>query len=541
MTCEEHKHTPLLQTAGPTTITFLRKFMSKKDDKMLPSHLSLSGGVFYVPDDQLPMLYKKLEMDATEGYPIHFLVENRKKVFPLLFDFDFHSLPTMGQVSLKVFCDNFVPILSSVLQEMYPQLSEWERRMVICCAPQMLKEKDCEKNGEVVRLEVRKEGFHLIFPGIFVVTKHALVIRQLVLNELKEHYKDFLLAEDGTVVDTWPQVVDMCVFTSNGLRMIGAHKAEKCKTSKACKHYVSKGRPYSVAELVYEGDDCQYTLEDLQTKLSFCLQELSMRPDHEATPYSGTFENVRVDLIPATKRVCTTKRVLSNLRDKTNNPEEDDDNEDSQFISVPFIAEKNSNMRNLQQCLQLHWMNARKLHPWKTPDDLIDVPFETHMGGAFSTLYVNCVDHKLWSEEKFVWATGMLYPKIRYCVLEEREHSSNRVYFLLKYTPELKRYVIAPRCHNNTCRRRVKEMRSRFGCVIKEDPNIVHDWLCLSVNRPDATVYYLHSIERDRMIANMEGAERDYTEPCLGVCLDCHYHDCRCEERKRKDMSRTKW
>jgi len=96
----------------------------------------------------------------------------------------------------------------------------------------------------------KKTGIHLHFPRIFVTAVQAFDMRETVIAECIRVW-----GFRSAPFNPWTDVIDESVYKKNGLRMIGASKADYCKECKAqkpgemCKkcgnsRRVDQGRPY---------------------------------------------------------------------------------------------------------------------------------------------------------------------------------------------------------------------------------------------------------------------------------------------------------
>ncbi len=93
--------------------------------------------------------------------------------------------------------------------------------VIVCTAPS----KEVEKNKKMCI----KTGVHIIWPFIFCNTKNAQMIRYGWLQHFEKKYGN------RDINNPWQDVFDMSVYTTNGLRMVGSDKMDKCISGKGKK------------------------------------------------------------------------------------------------------------------------------------------------------------------------------------------------------------------------------------------------------------------------------------------------------------------
>lgn len=239
----------------------------------------------------------------------HFLIECFYDVRPLCFDIDFH---VFKEIPLEKFSGEILQVLlEDVIRKLF-SISSWRRRAVVCTAPPKKKRKEVavlaeDGSGSVAEhsfFYFIKQGFHVIFPELLLNKHHGGFVRHALIKALtvrygeQEQYGRLVVDAESAellepppsssgnsgavirikslkpyvgrtiLVEKWAEIVDECVFTNNGLRMIGAHKVAKCPKTEnhkgrklagdrcACcegRRNLDEGRPYSVAA-VYGGN-----------------------------------------------------------------------------------------------------------------------------------------------------------------------------------------------------------------------------------------------------------------------------------------------
>lgn len=233
------------------TSSWLYKYSSVKDR----THLSLRGGSYSLPEDQHQQLLQMLALDVKEGKD-NYLVENKTEVFPLNMDVDWDDVEPRS------------------LNDIMHVILAWQKivRQTFAPAPFQGRVLVCETLPKYLDDHRVKTGMHLIWPEILVKKDTALDILQAVLDILDQTPRPAPLAPWKQVYGwgrvapmtpcfLWPrffydpafftchlltllpflssppggfgrdaprQVLDPCVFLSNGLRVNYSLKAEKC-------------------------------------------------------------------------------------------------------------------------------------------------------------------------------------------------------------------------------------------------------------------------------------------------------------------------
>ena len=146
----------------------------------------------------------------------------------------------------------------------------------------------CTTDSKEVTVEggksVIKTGVHLIWPKLWVDQKTALWIRSKIVSYLEQ--------ECGSRPNwnPWGDVVDECVYTANGLRMVGCHKCHLCKKCKGrspekeecaiCNGdgKIIEGRVYQPAFVINtDGSNDDGLLNTLKKDIKITLETTSIR------------------------------------------------------------------------------------------------------------------------------------------------------------------------------------------------------------------------------------------------------------------------
>jgi hypothetical protein len=243
-----------------------RYFVTSKDERQLTHTLmdGARGGRIVLPADAAEEFFSAYGHDLAVGNALY-VVERRSDIFKMHFDIDMtgewsdESLMAIARVVHKATMSYF-------------SMSAGKMSWCVVCA--CLQDKG-------IRIS---SGLHIIFPFLAVNEEQALWIRGGVVaactDELSAMDLDF------------NKVVDICVLTTNGLRMVGS---DKCKTCPDCRNgFDSKpfcdtcARNGKVAEnRIYMPWKTLPLLEteslqcDLKSNLAFAAKLCSTRlPDH---------------------------------------------------------------------------------------------------------------------------------------------------------------------------------------------------------------------------------------------------------------------
>ena len=259
------------------------------------THLLLSGGSLHIDRDEETKVLELLAEDMANGRP-NYLIEHRTPVFKFCQDWDF-VFPQ--QPPLEQFLD-YMQTVQQILESCYPQLPPDERLMVICSAPVVPKKVTVKTETRkydanlgatmVIKTETRpmemlKCGYHVIFPNLLINKADAIRFRFILLQAMKTRFpRAFEQIEyvqntnrasevqftEYTVFSNWEEVIDLSIYTKNGLRILGSSKAERCPTCKrkrpndmvgvcqTCQgaRYIDKGRPYTIMMVLDKNSEC---------------------------------------------------------------------------------------------------------------------------------------------------------------------------------------------------------------------------------------------------------------------------------------------
>lgn len=235
-----------------------------------PTHVSLAGGRFKIPDEDLDSFHEHYAWELMQGHKMYMCVRPTP-VQKLMFDFDFHHTRPVYARQLEM----VAKITTEVVSRFYPQrepedlfcvvsVASYKRKkdpirlLVPGQAPVTLKEVDPSADNIV------KSGMHIVFPKVVVSVHQALCIRENVIAELRER-----LGNRSPPANCWETVVDDKIYVESGLRMEGSLKvivcprckrnAKKCPTCQFCGGVggLEEGRPYRPM-ICLKGDGTRY-------------------------------------------------------------------------------------------------------------------------------------------------------------------------------------------------------------------------------------------------------------------------------------------
>ena len=134
---------------------------------------------------------------------IFYFIEKRTPFFKFNVDFDIKRKTVISDEALITLTADLV----NSIKRFYPKHVPISRFDAVICKSTKL----------------GKTGMHVIFPNLIVNTNQAIDIRN--------YYVSFLVAKFGDMVgiqNSWEDVVDISIYKTNGLRMVGSYKSENC-------------------------------------------------------------------------------------------------------------------------------------------------------------------------------------------------------------------------------------------------------------------------------------------------------------------------
>lgn len=237
--------------AVPAHVSYLRRngcFVNQGSKAELTHTLmnGHSGGKLSIGDSLLDGFFAAYGQDLAAGHPLY-VVERKSHVFNMHFDCDFPSMISDVQIDqfMDVVCKSVARYFGWEDQQRCPAAAEEEHQpkkkrkktAAVAAAPQqepLPHEASClvcanlgpERAGPRVA-----PGLHIIFPYAPVDQAAALSIWAGVVSDLEACDALRPLVGDKS----WQTIMDICVLSSNGLRMVGSYKSVICSTCRATK------------------------------------------------------------------------------------------------------------------------------------------------------------------------------------------------------------------------------------------------------------------------------------------------------------------
>ncbi len=169
------------------------------------------GGVLIVPDSLHTEFLKIYAEDLQNGI-VHYLIERRTPVFRWLSDLDFIGPRSLTKDEIM----SFVKKIQQVIRSFYPNTIGMASENCFFDIVILTTEVGTRSSGEI------KTGIHLVMPNLPVTESECLDMRLTIIAELE------LMGKDMVGWNSWEDIVDECVYKSNGLRMPGSHKIVPC-------------------------------------------------------------------------------------------------------------------------------------------------------------------------------------------------------------------------------------------------------------------------------------------------------------------------
>lgn len=172
-----------------------------KDSDTKPTHLLLDGGRVKIKDSLIDTFYKIYAECIDSKVPLH-VVEHKTELFKFFSDLDFISANEMTQ-------DELIKIIHTIQEALF-YMFETNNNVIVCTTDKKIVIKES--------VEYIKQGVHLYWPSLIVNIENAMLIRGLIIHKLKTTFGE----RDS--INIWDDVVDLSVYKTNGIRMIGSSK-----------------------------------------------------------------------------------------------------------------------------------------------------------------------------------------------------------------------------------------------------------------------------------------------------------------------------
>lgn len=177
-----------------------RKFWgSSPDDQRTITHVFMDGGKAHVPDHAVDEFIERYCSALRNGHK-QYVVECRTPIFRLFMDIDLQSKsPVDSETVLKV-CE----LIRATSAEFFEPM---DSSTIVCTCPE-------RTSGNF-----HKRGVHMHWTNVYVSSSKALTFRNLVLRRCVDAFGECYAVP-------WAQILDMTVYTSSGLRLIGSSKKD---------------------------------------------------------------------------------------------------------------------------------------------------------------------------------------------------------------------------------------------------------------------------------------------------------------------------
>lgn len=241
------------------------------------THMSLAGGPYgrlSIPDEMHEAWLRIYTQELALNTHSLFFAERRTPVFRMHFDLDFtqeqpvdlHYLTAMARECIRVFRLFFPDV---------PEDAPMWRCVLLVAGP---------KPTKANAMDLVKSGCHMLWPWLYVNQIQALQLRANVVDTLNRTWPS-----RNSPANSYEDVVDRTVLTSNGLRMLGSDKAVRCKkcnkgaAREKCANCDGRGflvenRAYTLAMILNSsGEPDRDRLEDWKKDLFTCVRFTSTR------------------------------------------------------------------------------------------------------------------------------------------------------------------------------------------------------------------------------------------------------------------------
>ena len=273
------------------------KVSETKEIKSMATHYLLDGGLWKIPLEKYQEFLLLLANDLQNGCK-YYISENRTEVFRLICDLDFYEEFTITTVQIE----RIVKIMQEVINEYYQDIT------VIICGTDT-------KTVTINDAEYIKSGFHLVWPKIFLTVEKAKELRLLFINKLNDIFGQ------RSLHNSWENVIDLAVYTDNGLRMLGSRKMVPCKNKdSSCEKCngtgrVDEGRVYKPLSILSGVSGNEEYLRKMQNDYYLMLLETCIC-NYSNLPETGLLKDLIISPINKIKNVKSVKRDETELSKK---------------------------------------------------------------------------------------------------------------------------------------------------------------------------------------------------------------------------------
>lgn len=453
---------------------FLNHFC--QDDKNAPrTHLDQSGGnlsKINIPWGPWRARFIKLYAEAMVSNSKLFLIEHRSKVFPMFYDMDERSDNVDWQYVnqreyIREIQKDTRQFFKSVVEK--HEISKLFRIVVAAAEPR-------EYNGRM------KLGIHLHFPNLYVTVEQARLLRASAIIAMEKRFK----AADVFSGESWNDVLDECVYNTNGLRMLGSDKTEKCGACKrgklpnnkmctACNRNfkVEADRPYMINEVMH-GDG---TL-DIESIRRFHVVRSTCDYD--------TIDGKRADAVVHHYRQDGSEMTIGDWVDAmalTSVATEEGTNADPRFekyAGCPAVPEGKARKEKVEKLadgskrivIEFESENAIKRKLAMGEELVVTKRSHDVIKALFLRMNRKQYEHLMIQDATYMRTgrTWLLLIHVRghgcsYCQNVARDHGSNRIYFIADATHITQR-CFSKKLHNG---KRCSDYKDRRVCLTKAE------------------------------------------------------------------------
>lgn len=258
----------------------IQAYIKKENkDNLKMTHLLMNGGRLHIPEKRIHEFEKRYAQSLTLQHKMFVIELKTDPYFRLYMDLDFFEHVPLNKDVLK----SYVAIIQkSIWEAAGMNYSAHESRVLVCINDN----KETTKNGNVYV----KTGVHLHWPCIHVDSHTSLMLRNMMIHQLKKEVGN--RHEDNS----WEDVLDRSVLEGNtGLRKYGSNKMSKCAfcksknvNTKDCakcngKGSINEGRAYRLLFILDgKGKELSQMTLKLQSNIHKLVLETSIRCTDES-------------------------------------------------------------------------------------------------------------------------------------------------------------------------------------------------------------------------------------------------------------------
>ena len=383
------------------------------------THTDTGGGILGIPFEK--------EEDFLECYANYILfgatawfVERPTKIMKMFMDFDFNQKTPLSFQDIEV----LGYIVQSEIKKFFPEASEAVSALNLIVSTTSPKPILLDKTSGLTGI---KTGVHMHW-GFYADFDRAMNLRESLKAACTKN-----AGKRSFPLNTWEQVLDSCIYASNGdngsgLRMMGSDKAKRCKAcekkkkdDKMCEECkdqgaINEGRPYH-ALYVMDINGNRVLEKEKEYKLSFVtlVKDTKIRTNLTDLPVEPKFvipDGAPLFIDEKLQKEKKVKRIVLDENGKK------------------IIQQKDKDLRG--QNIEI----TNSDREW----DAIEEFITKYSLEKYKNAYVSQITTDISRKSYQVHIKGELS---RYCHNISREHSSNRIYFIITVDG------MVQRCHDS--------------------------------------------------------------------------------------------